>query len=110
MKEKVYRWIDENEGEVVKLLQELIRIPSVNPYFDEDKQYMQEGKAQAYLKEYLEVAPTAGITTLAKFLFEKKLFLTKSNKPIATNTIRGELTDLLKDMNCANPRGKQNKK
>ena len=38
MKEKVYRWIDENEGEVVKLLQELIRIPSVNPYFDEDKQ------------------------------------------------------------------------
>ena len=55
-----------------------------------------------YLKEYLEVAPTAGITTLAKFLFEKKLFLTKS--------IRGELTDLLKDMNCANPRGKQNKK
>ena len=54
MKEKVYRWIDENEGEVVKLLQELIRIPSVNPYFDEDKQYMQEGKAQAYLKEYLE--------------------------------------------------------
>ena len=25
-----------------------------------------------YLKEYLEVAPTAGITTLAKFLFEKK--------------------------------------
>ena len=63
-----------------------------------------------YLKEYLEVAPTAGITTLAKFLFEKKLFLTKSNKPIATNTIRGELTDLLKDMNCANPRGKQNNK
>lgn len=53
-----------------------------------------------YLKRYLEVAPTAGITTLAKFLFEKKLFLTKSNKPIAINTIRGELTDLLKDMNC----------
>ena len=39
-----------------------------------------------YLKEYLEVAPTAGITTLAKFLFEKKLFLTKSKKPIPPNT------------------------
>lgn len=63
-----------------------------------------------YLKGYLEVVPTAGITTLAKFLFEKKLFLAKSNKPIATNTIRGELTDLLKDMNRTNPRGKQNKK
>lgn len=76
----------------------------------EHREIIEKAFLEMYLKEYLEVAPTAGITTLAKFLFEKKLFLTKSNKPIATNTIRGELTDLLKDMNCTNPRGKQNKK
>ena len=53
-KEKVYSWIDKNQEEVIELLQKLVREPSVNPYFDEDKQYMHEGQAQAALKEYLE--------------------------------------------------------
>ena len=53
-KEKVYTWIDENQNEVTGLLQRLIQQPSVNPYFEEEKQYMQEGQAQAVLKEYLE--------------------------------------------------------
>ncbi len=63
-----------------------------------------------YLKGYLQVPPTAGLTTLAKFLFEKRLFLSISNKPIAVNTIRGELTELLKEIKCINPRGKKIKK
>jgi hypothetical protein len=63
-----------------------------------------------YLQGYLNVPPTSGITTLARFLFEKGLFLTREDTPLAINTIRGELTDLLKDMKCVNPRGKHNKK
>ena len=39
---------------MVNLLQELIKKPSVNPYFDEEKEYMQEGEAQAVLKKYLD--------------------------------------------------------
>ena len=36
-KEQVYALIDKNQNEVVTLLQELIKKPSVNPYFDEEK-------------------------------------------------------------------------
>ena len=54
IKESVYTWIDKNQDAVVTLLQKLIKEPSVNPYFDEEKKYMQEGKAQEVLKEYLE--------------------------------------------------------
>ena len=53
-KEQVYAWIDKNQNEVVTLLQELIKKPSVNPYFDEEKEYMREGEAQAVLKKYLD--------------------------------------------------------
>ena len=35
VKEKVNEWIDNNQNEVIELLQELIRKPSVNAYFDE---------------------------------------------------------------------------
>lgn len=54
IKEAVYTWIDKNQDEVVTFLQKLIKEPSVNPYFDEEKDYMQEGRAQEVLKEYLE--------------------------------------------------------
>lgn len=37
IKEAVYTWIDKNQDEVVTLLQKLIKEPSVNPYFDEEK-------------------------------------------------------------------------
>lgn len=53
-KEKVFLWIDNNKEEVTSLLKELIRQPSVNPYFDEDREYMKEGDAQRVLKKYLE--------------------------------------------------------
>ena len=54
VKEKVNEWIDNNQNEVVELLQELIRKPSVNAYFDEEEQYKGEGKAQQCLREYLD--------------------------------------------------------
>lgn len=54
LKEKVFSWIDNNKEEVTGLLKELIQKPSVNPYFDEDKEYMREGDAQRVLKKYLE--------------------------------------------------------
>ena len=43
VKEKVNEWIDNNQNEVIELLQELIRKPSVNAYFDEEEQYKGEG-------------------------------------------------------------------
>lgn len=54
VKEKVYAWIENHTDEVTGLLQKLVQTPSVNPYFDEDEKYMQEGNAQAVLKNYLE--------------------------------------------------------
>lgn len=53
-KELVYQWIEENKQEVVGLLQALIEVPSVNPYFDEEDVYKKEGLAQEVLKVYLE--------------------------------------------------------
>lgn len=53
-KEQVYQWIDDNQNEVVDLLQELVKIPSVTPYFDEDSEYKREGDAQQFLRTYLE--------------------------------------------------------
>lgn len=53
-KEKVFSWIDGHKDEVTGLLTALIRQPSVNPYFDEERAYMKEGDAQRLLKNYLE--------------------------------------------------------
>lgn len=53
-KETVFSWINNNKDEVTSLLKELIQEPSVNPYFDEEKEYMKEGHAQRVLKKYLE--------------------------------------------------------
>ena len=53
-KEKVFSWIDGHKDEVTGLLTALIRQPSVNPYFDEEREYMKEGDAQRLLKNYLE--------------------------------------------------------
>lgn len=54
VREKINAWIDQNQDEVVGLLQELIRKPSVNAYFDEEECFKGEGEAQKYLKSYLE--------------------------------------------------------
>ena len=51
--ELVHRWIEEHSDEVVNLLTDLIRVPSVTPYFNEEKMYMREGDAQRVLQKYL---------------------------------------------------------
>jgi len=53
-KEKVFSWIESNTEKITKLLQGLIRTPSVNAYFDEDPAFKGEGNAQRFLKSYLE--------------------------------------------------------
>lgn len=52
--QKVHAWIDNNRDEVVNLLSKLIKVPSVTPYFTEEKCYMREGDAQRTLKAYIE--------------------------------------------------------
>lgn len=53
-KELVYEWIEQHTEEAVDLLQKLIRVPSVNAYFEEETCYKQEGKAQEVLKGFLD--------------------------------------------------------
>lgn len=52
-KSAVYKWLDENENEAVDLLKALIRIPSVNPYFEDEDCLKREGNAQRYLQKYI---------------------------------------------------------
>ena len=53
-KEIVYKWLDEHTDEAVALLKDLIRIPSVNPYFEDEDDLKREGNAQRYLQKYIE--------------------------------------------------------
>ncbi len=50
----VFDWIDTNNDVVINLLKDLIKIPSVTTFFDEDSCYMREGDAQRILKSYLD--------------------------------------------------------
>ena len=45
-KKNVLDWINENNEEVISFLQEIIRIPSVNPWFDKSTEYCREGDVQ----------------------------------------------------------------
>jgi len=51
---KVLNWIEKNSNVVIELLSQLIQVPSVTTYFDEDPKFMCEGEAQRKLKSYLE--------------------------------------------------------
>lgn len=53
-KEKVNAWLDEHADETVEFLRELLRIPSVNPYFEDEDSLKREEKAQKYLQKYLD--------------------------------------------------------
>lgn len=54
IKDKVSDWIDNNQEELYKLLQELINRPSVNPFFDDDPAISGEQKCQEYISYYLK--------------------------------------------------------
>lgn len=51
---KVLQWIDENESEVVAFLQDIIRIPSVNPWFEDDEYPTKEKEIQIFLEKTLQ--------------------------------------------------------
>ncbi len=53
-KKLVYSWLDEHTGEAVSLLKDLLRIPSVNPYFDDEESLKGEGNAQRCLQAFIE--------------------------------------------------------
>ena len=57
-KQKVLQWIDDNQDQIVAFLRDLIKIPSVNPWFEEgeagDKSVCHEGDAQRYIRAHME--------------------------------------------------------
>ena len=53
-KQKINEWIENNQETSVALLKDLLRIPSVNPYFEDTDEVKREGNAQRFLKSYLE--------------------------------------------------------
>lgn len=57
----------------------------------------------------MDIPPTAGLTALARYLHDKMIFETISGKPLSVNTLRQELTDILKECKFTNPRGKSRK-
>lgn len=54
VKEKVLAWIDGHEEEIVSYLQDLIVIPSVNPWFHEHPEPSKEKDVQNYLAAHLQ--------------------------------------------------------
>lgn len=64
---------------------------------------------KAYLELYftncMDVSPQAGITMLARYIYEKEKFKTSNDKRLSINTIRQELTEIAKECKYINPRG-----
>jgi acetylornithine deacetylase len=54
LKHQVLEWIDSNEDNIVGYLQDLIRIPSVNPWFFTEAEASKEQDVQRYLARHLE--------------------------------------------------------
>lgn len=50
---KAWSWIDGHRDDIVSLLSDLVKIPSINSYFDDDPKYMHEGDVQRYLEKFL---------------------------------------------------------
>ncbi len=52
-KKRVENWIEDNREAMVGFLQDLVRIPSVNPWFSDYKVYTTEKEAQEFIAEAL---------------------------------------------------------
>lgn len=52
--QQVWQWIDSHREDIISMLSDLVRIPSVNNNFDDDPQYMHEGDVQRYLEAFLQ--------------------------------------------------------
>ena len=57
-KQKVMQWIDDNQDTIVEFLRDLIKIPTVNPGFEDgengNKAVCHEGDAQRYIRAHME--------------------------------------------------------
>ena len=53
-RERVLKWIDLHHEDIVDFLQELVRIPSVNPWFHETPGPSRENEVQAVIAERLK--------------------------------------------------------
>lgn len=48
------KWIEDNKDYVIEFLQKLVRIPSINPWFSDYKEYTTEKEVQEFLDAYLK--------------------------------------------------------
>lgn len=51
--DKVLSWIDEHEAEVIQFLQDIVRIPSVNPWFQDDEYPTKEKEIQLFIQDFV---------------------------------------------------------
>lgn len=82
--------------------------PAINGVIDE-RDKIERVFLEVYLNNGLNVPPTAGLTALARYLHDYVNLKTIHGKPLSVNTIRQELTDILKELKLTNPRGKSRK-
>ncbi len=54
LREKVINWIDLNSDQIVSFLQEIIRVPSVNPWFFDEPGESSEGDVQDIIQKKME--------------------------------------------------------
>jgi hypothetical protein len=62
-----------------------------------------------FLKGDMGVDPKAGLATLERFITERKIFVTKSGKPLSFNTIKDDFTEIWKEYLRKKPKNKKNK-
>ena len=64
---------------------------------------------ELYMINCLNASPENGLATLARFLHKREKFQQKNGKRISVNTIRLDLTELLKESKYTNPRNRKRK-
>lgn len=52
---------------------------------------------EMFMEGDMGVDPKAGLATLERFIAERKIFVTKSGKPLSFNTIKDDFTEILKE-------------
>ena len=52
---------------------------------------------EMFMEGDMGVDQKAGLATLERFIAERKIFVTKSGKPLSFNTIKDDFTEILKE-------------
>lgn len=55
---------------------------------------------EMFMEGDMGVDPKVGLATLERFIAERKIFVTKSGKPLSFNTIKDDFTEILKEYLC----------